>query len=89
MTARSASLVSTTILDITGEAKKITAATWSPVEVFIVAGAIYLTINFLVTRAVPWTEIRLSPQLYRDRLSWFARLKRGVDDTAAIDTRIR
>ncbi len=81
---KATSLASTiTILDITGEAKKIIAATWSPVEVFIVAGAIYLTINFLVTRAVLWTEIKLSPQLYRDRPSWFAGLKRSPRDTAA------
>jgi octopine/nopaline transport system permease protein len=81
---KATSLASTiTILDITGEAKKIIAATWSPVEVFIVAGAIYLTINFLVTRIVLWTEIKLSPQLYRDRPSWFARLKSSPSDAAA------
>ncbi len=76
---KATSLASTiTLLEVTGEAKKIIAATWSPVEVFIIAGAIYLTINFIVTRAVLWTEIKLSPQLYRDRPSWFARLKGGV-----------
>lgn len=86
---KATSLASTiTILEITGEAKKIIAATWSPVEVFVVAGAIYLTINFLVTRAVLWTEIRLSPQLYRNRPSWFARLKRGSGEAPAIETRI-
>lgn len=86
---KATSLASTiTILEITGEAKKIIAATWSPVEVFVVAGAIYLTINFLVTRAVLWTEIRLSPQLYRNRPSWFARLKRGSGEAPVIETRI-
>lgn len=76
---KATSLASTiTLLEITGEAKKIIAATWSPIEVFIIAGAIYLTINFLVTRGVLWTEIKLSPQLYRDRLSWWARLKGGA-----------
>ena len=59
---KSTSLASTiTILEVTGEAKKIIAATWSPVEVFIIAGAIYLTLNFIVTRAVGWTERRLNP----------------------------
>jgi len=67
---KSTSLASTiTILDVTGIAKKIIAATWSPIEIFIIAGAIYLTINFIVTRVVQWTEIKLSPQLYRDRKS--------------------
>ena len=84
---KATSLASTiTILDITGEAKKIIAATWSPVEVFIVAGGIYLAI-------VLWTEIKLSPQLYRDRPSWFTRLKRSPREAAAeapaIDTQIR
>jgi octopine/nopaline transport system permease protein len=59
---KSTSLASTiTILEITGEAKKIIAATWSPVEVFIIAGAIYLFINFIVTRAVSRTERYLNP----------------------------
>ncbi len=76
---KSTSLASTiTILDVTGEAKKIIAATWSPVEVFVIAGAIYLTLNFLVTRGVQWTEIKLSPQLFRDRQSMFASLFRAA-----------
>ena len=59
---KATSLASTiTILEITGVAKKIIAATWSPVEVFIIAGAMYLAINFVVTRTVRWTEVRLSP----------------------------
>jgi octopine/nopaline transport system permease protein len=91
---KATSLASTiTILEITGEAKKIIAATWSPVEVFIVAGAIYLTINFLVTRAVQWTERWLSPQLFRDRPSWLARLKRRPGEqpepAPAVDAQIR
>ena len=58
---KSTSLASTiTILDVTGEAKKIIAATWSPVEVFIIAGAIYLTLNFVVTRAVMMAEYKLN-----------------------------
>lgn len=65
---KSSSLASTiTILEITGIAKKIQAVTFTPIEVFLIAGAIYLTINFVVTRAVQWTEMRLSPQQYRKR----------------------
>jgi len=72
---KATSLASTiTILEVTGEAKKILAATWSPVEVFIIAGAIYLTINFVVTRGVVWAEIKLSPQLFRDRKSFWVAL---------------
>jgi octopine/nopaline transport system permease protein len=67
---KSTSLASTiTILEITGIAKKIIATTYLTVEVFIIAGAIYLSINFIVTRGIRWIEVKLSPQLYRKRLS--------------------
>ncbi|MCK5915542.1 MAG: ABC transporter permease [Deltaproteobacteria bacterium] len=63
---KSSSLASTiTILEITGIAKKIIAASYAPVEVFLIAGSIYLGINFIVTRMISYTERRLSPQLYR------------------------
>ena len=63
---KSSSLASTiTILEITGIAKKIIAATFAPVEIFIIAGGIYLTINFVVTRGVVLVERWLSPQQYR------------------------
>ena len=78
---KSTSLASTiTILEVTGIAKKIIAATFAPMEVFIIAGAIYLTINFLVTRGIQWVEVKLSPQLYRDRL---ADKKPKVDEVLA------
>ena len=65
---KSSSLASTiTILEVTGIAKKIIAATFQPVEVFIIAGSIYLLINFLVTRVIQFTERRLNPQYYRER----------------------
>ena len=65
---KSTSLASTiTLLEVTGIAKKIIATTFAPMEVFIIAGAIYLTINFIVTRGIQWIEVKLSPQLYRDR----------------------
>ncbi len=67
---KSTSLASTiTILEITGIAKKIIATTYATIEVFIIAGAIYLSINFIVTRGIQWIEIKLSPRLYRKRLS--------------------
>ena len=65
---KSSSLASTiTILEITGIAKKIIAATYAPVEVFIIAGGIYLTINFILTRVISLTEYRLSPHLFKTR----------------------
>jgi len=61
---KATSLVSTiTIMDITGIARLIIAKTWSPVEIFIVAGLIYLTINFIVTRLVSFCEYKLTPYL--------------------------
>ncbi len=78
---KSTSLASTiTILEVTGIAKKIIAATFAPMEVFIIAGAIYLSMNFIVTRGIQWIEIKLSPQLYRDRS---AAAKPKVDEVLA------
>ena len=63
---KATSLVSTiTIMDITGIARLIIAKTFSPVEIFIVAGLIYLTINFIITRLVNFYEIKLTPYLRR------------------------
>ncbi len=64
---KASSLASTvTIMEITGIARAIVSRTFAPFEIFIVAGAIYLTINFLVTRAIKFAEWRLTPYL-RDR----------------------
>ena len=61
---KSSSLASTiTLLEVTGIARGIIAQTFAPVEIFIVAGAIYLAINFVVTRAIRYAEWRLSPHL--------------------------
>ncbi len=65
---KASSLASTiTILEITGIAKTIIAQTFRPVEVFIVAGALYLAINFIATQAVAYAERRLSPASAADR----------------------
>ena len=78
---KSTSLASTiTLLEVTGIAKKIIAATFAPMEVFIIAGAIYLAMNFIVTRGIQWIEVKLSPQLYRDRA---ADSKPKVDEVLA------
>ena len=52
-----------TLMEITGVAARIISETYRVIEVFVVAGAIYLTINFLLTRLVAFAECRLSPQL--------------------------
>ena len=63
---KATSLVSTiTIMDITGIARLVIAKTFSPVEIFIVAGLIYLTINFTITRLVNYFEIKLTPYLHQ------------------------
>lgn len=61
---KASSLASTvTILEVTGIARAIISRTFAPVEIFIVAGAIYLAINFLVARAIRQAEWRLTPEL--------------------------
>jgi len=61
---KATSLASTiTLLEVTGIAHKIISETYRAVEVFVVAGSIYLLINFLLTRGVKWLEWRLSPHL--------------------------
>jgi octopine/nopaline transport system permease protein len=60
---KASSLASTiTILEITGIAKKIIASTFQPVEVFIIAGAFYLSLNFVITQGIRYAEFRLSPK---------------------------
>jgi octopine/nopaline transport system permease protein len=50
-----------TMLEVTGLAQKLIAQTFRAVEIFVCAGVIYLTLNFLVTRAVWLLERWLSP----------------------------
>ncbi|TCU06802.1 ABC transporter permease [Rhizobium sullae] len=52
-----------TLMEVTGVAAKIISETYRAIEVFIVAGSIYLAINFLLTRLVQLLEYRLSPHL--------------------------
>jgi octopine/nopaline transport system permease protein len=52
-----------TLMEVTGIASKIIAETFRPVEVFVCAGAIYLLLNFAISRAIALLERRLSPQL--------------------------
>lgn len=52
-----------TIMEVTGLAGKLIADSFRAFEVFIVAGAIYLAITFLVTRLMMIIEFWLSPHL--------------------------
>ena len=55
------SLASTvTLMDITGVAKFIISTTFRPIEVFIVAGSIYLFITFLVHNLIKYLEKKYS-----------------------------
>ena len=57
------SLASTvTLLDLTGVAKYIISTTFKPIEVFIVAGSIYLFITFLVHNFIKYLEKKFSYQ---------------------------
>jgi octopine/nopaline transport system permease protein len=51
-----------TLMEVTGIASKIISETFRAVEVFVCAGAIYLVINFAISRAIALLERRLSPQ---------------------------
>ncbi len=57
---KSTSLASViTILDMTGIATTIISETYRAIEVFIVAGFLYLILNFLITRAIALWENKL------------------------------
>ena len=61
---KASSLASTiTLMEITGIANRIVSRTFAPIEIFIVAGAIYLAINYLATEMVRYAEWRVTPYL--------------------------
>jgi octopine/nopaline transport system permease protein len=49
-----------TLMEVTGIAQGIISQTYRAIEVFVCAGAIYLTLNFTITRALAALEHRLS-----------------------------
>ncbi len=76
---KASSLASTiTILEITGIAKTIIASSFRPVEVFIVAGAFYLLMNFVVTEGIRMAEAYLSPRSPRARARAEERRQKAV-----------
>ena len=57
------SLASTvTLMDITGVAKHIVSTTYKPLEVFLLAGAIYLFMTFIIHNLIKYLEKRYSFQ---------------------------
>lgn len=52
-----------TLMEVTGVAAKIISETYRAIEVFVVSGAIYLVINFVLTRLIQFAEYKLSPHL--------------------------
>ena len=57
------SLASTvTLLDLTGVAKYIISTTFKPIEVFIVAGSIYLFMTFIIHNLIKYLEKKFSYQ---------------------------
>jgi len=52
-----------TLMEVTGIAQGIISQTYRAIEVFVCAGAIYLVLNFTVTRALAALEHRLSRHL--------------------------
>ena len=58
------SLASTvTLMDITGVAKHIVSTTYKPLEVFLVAGGIYLFMTFLIHNLIKYLEIKYKTSL--------------------------
>lgn len=58
---QASSLASTiTLMELTGAARAIASRTFQPVEVFVIAGAIYLGMNYALTRLVRAAEARLA-----------------------------
>lgn len=52
-----------TLMEVTGIAAKLIAESYRAIEVFVIAGAIYLAINFVLTRALMFAEYKLTPYL--------------------------
>jgi octopine/nopaline transport system permease protein len=61
---KSTSLASiVTLMEVSGIAYAIISETYRALEVFLCAGAIYLALNFLLTRAIASVEYWLNPHL--------------------------
>src|SRR5690606_12121463 len=54
-----------TLLELTGMARTIIAKTYTPVEIFMAAGAIYLLLSFAMVQSFRLVERRLNRHLVR------------------------
>jgi octopine/nopaline transport system permease protein len=52
-----------TLMEMTGIAHKLISETFRAIEIFLVAGTIYLFLNFVLTRLVAWGERKIAPDL--------------------------
>ncbi|MFC3321251.1 ABC transporter permease [Mesorhizobium cantuariense] len=52
-----------TLMEVTGLAAKLISQSFRAIEILVVAGAIYLLINFLVTRLLQWADYGLTGHL--------------------------
>jgi octopine/nopaline transport system permease protein len=52
-----------TLMEITGIAAKLIAESYRAIEVFVIAGALYLAINYTLTRLMAALEHHLTPYL--------------------------
>lgn len=52
-----------TLMEVTGIAAKLIAESYRAIEIFVIAGAIYMAINFILTRLLLLTEYHLTPYL--------------------------
>ncbi len=67
---KATSLASTiTLMDITGLAHKLISESFRAVEVFLCAGAIYLAINFIITRLISLAERSIAPDLQQSEVA--------------------
>lgn len=75
---KESSLASTvTVLEITGLAKRLMSETFAVIEVFTLAGLLYLIVNFAVLLVMSWLERRLSAHRAVSRpASWFRLARR-------------
>ena len=53
-----------TLLDITGAARTIIAVTYTPVEIFLAAGVLYLILSCVIIQGFRWLERRLNAHLH-------------------------
>lgn len=67
-----------TMMEVTGIAAKLISETFRAIEIFIVAGAIYLAINFVITRIVQALEHWLTPHLRAAPSSLAAAMGKGA-----------